>query len=445
MRPALGFRRCPWRLKSTIASRYPLAVSVAHRSSAACCLRFDRRFVSGGGHGRVEAHLKGEETAAGAEVRRRLKEGHPWVFAEEVANMTELNQFDAGTIVHLRCSDGEQLGQGLLNRQASVVLRMITGEEEETAVDESLFAKRLQEALAFRSRHFRRCTSFRVCNGEADGLPGLVVDRLGETVLIRYESLAIQTFSDLIERQVDALLRPRAVVVQRMRAKKEKMAQRGAEFLTFMGKGQAADAQVTEGPAVLGVHLLAGIDSGYSFENRPARDFLVGLCKGSTVLDVNCGSGAFAVRALLGGASEAVCVESSLALVSLAESNAKANNQADRMTVIHRSDVVEEMENMKMSQLQFGVVVLSLRPEIVYEYKQKHGQHGRWHKPSLKGIEKPIEAASALVQPGGVLCLNMQIDTQRAHQLRFLMNTGIERSNRTGTFLWEGGGGWDCR
>jgi 23S rRNA (cytosine1962-C5)-methyltransferase len=249
-----------------------------------------------------------------ASLRRR----HPWVLSGAVARVE--GEPVAGASVRVVSSDGETLGFGHYGPASQLRVRLLEFGEETRG--EALIEERLHAALATRAGHplLAGTDALRLVNAEGDGLPGLVVDRFADSIVVRAGSAAWLArrapLADALRRLTGArvgLERPDAAALRR-----EGVA---AEPSTLWGEAPAAPIAIEERGRRYLADLASGQKTGFYLDQRDARDLVERLAAGRSVLDLFSYTGGFAVAALRGGAERVVLVDSSRPALALAERN----------------------------------------------------------------------------------------------------------------------------
>ncbi|GFK95064.1 Ribosomal RNA large subunit methyltransferase I [Fundidesulfovibrio magnetotacticus] len=328
-------------------------------------------------------HLKKHE-------ERRLLSGHLWVFSNEADTaLSPLNSFQPGDHALVMSARGKPMGVAYVN-PASLILARLCDRDPKAVLGRDWLRARLTEALALRERFFDQ-PYYRLCHGEGDHLPGLVVDRYGATLCVQLLTAGMERLRQEVLDVLDELVRPDAVLL------KGDVSARSVEGLPRVNEtvlGVAPDTvEVPEGEGVYRASLEAGQKTGWFYDQRPNRLGLLPLCREASVLDVFSYVGALGVGAALAGASEAVCVDSSQAAVDRVLENARVNGVEPRVSAL-KGDAAEVMESLIQEGRRFDVVSLD-PPALVKRKKDLEGAIGGYHKLN--------KLASRLVAPGGFL------------------------------------------
>lgn len=252
-----------------------------------------------------------------ASVRRR----HPWVMSGAVERIE--GEPAAGDAVRVVSAEGEMLGCGHYAPASQLRVRLLEFGKETRG--EALVEERLRAALAARVAHplLAESDALRLVNAEGDGLPGLVVDRFGDTVVVRAGSAAWLVRREAVAIALRALTgarvgleRPDGVALRREGA--------SGEPRTLWGEAPSAPVEIHERGRRYFADLSHGQKTGFYLDQRDARDLVQMLSPGRRVLDLFSYTGGFAVAALHGGAERVVLVESSRTALALAERNVRA-------------------------------------------------------------------------------------------------------------------------
>ncbi|PFH37400.1 SAM-dependent methyltransferase [Besnoitia besnoiti] len=273
---------------------------------------------------RPQLHVK--EFAA-AQIRR----GRPWIFRSDLVGGDELE-------VHAPCfvdvasaegRDGETLGVALYNSQSTVAARLFARERYQR-IDAGYLALLLRRAAALRQRFFTH-PFFRVCNGEGDDLPGIVLDRYGSHFVLQLNAAGLDdllpVLHPVIEEVFEAELRTLVLRNDSPLRLREKLPLEKSFLIGY----RDSPVEIVENGCSFLVDLLQGDRTGWNFQMQPARAMLAPLCRRKTVLDLFSHGGAFGVQAASHGASAVVCVHPSASPVALGEQSVEANSLSDRV------------------------------------------------------------------------------------------------------------------
>jgi len=284
---------------------------------------------------------------------RRLRAGHLWVFANEVDNeATPLGSFETGQAVRLHDWREQFLGHAYVNPHALICARIMS-RDPRRPVDHALLVERLDSALRLRMRHYPT-PHYRLVFGEADLLPGLVLDRYGQVLVGQIATAGMEALRPAVEAAVAEVIAPEVLLWKNDGSARE-LEQLPREVTCPVGTAPAALA-VHESGLDFEAPLASAQKTGWFYDQAANRATLRRLLwPGARVLDVCSYLGAWSVTALKHGAREAWCVDSSAAALAGAAANAERNGVA-----LHalRGDAFEVLEQLRQAGERFDVVVL---------------------------------------------------------------------------------------
>ena len=285
---------------------------------------------------------------------RSLLRRHPWVFAGSVAR----GGADAGETVRVVSHEGHFLAWGAFSPASSYRVRAWSFDEAER-IDAAFFAARIQRAVALRQRMAVHSDGVRLVHGEADGLPGLIVDRYGDLLCVQLLSAGVERWRDVL---ADALLAATGLSLLYERSDTHGRAQEGLAPRTGWLRGGGDTARViTEHGLMLGLDVASGHKTGFYLDQRDNRHRLAGLVRQlgcRSVLNTYCYTGGFSVAALAGGAQQVVSVDSSAPALALARDNLARNGFDPDAHTLADADVNTWMRQALHEGRQFDAIVL---------------------------------------------------------------------------------------
>jgi 23S rRNA (cytosine1962-C5)-methyltransferase len=354
---------------------------------------------------------------------RRARAGHPWVFSNEIAMDAAAKALPRGAVVTLEDAGGEKLGAAIFNPHSLIAARFLT-RDPRVAVDAGFVAARLRKALALRDLLYPR-PFYRLVHAEADGLPGLVIDRYGEVVAVQANAAGMELLLPAIIEALETVLAPKTIVL------KNANAARGLEGLDLydrVAKGSLdGPVELEENGARFLADLAEGQKTGWFFDQRENRAQVAALARGRAVLDFYCYGGGFAVQAMKAGARRAIAVDRSEAALDLAQRAAGLNGVVIETA---RAEAFAEMERLGAAGARFGVVVAD-PPAFVKSKKDLEA--------GAKGYRKMVRLAAPLVEPDGFLfvasCSHHMDPVRFAEEVRH----GLATAGRSGRILRASG------
>lgn len=321
---------------------------------------------------------------------RRLRGGHLWVFSNQVDTaQTPLSDFAAGDLVRVEASNGRALGTGYVNPRTLICARLVS-RDPAVALSRSLLVHRLNVALALRARLYGE-PYYRLVYGEGDALPGLIVDRYGDTLVVQITTAGMERQRELIVDALVKVLSPRTIVLRNDARVREL---EGLECYVERVLGEAPEpVEIREGAALFRVPVGEGQKTGWYYDQRDNRLRLQPLVRGMRVLDVFSYVGAWGVQAAAAGAEEVICVDSSAAALSLARANGQASGVAERVRT-RQGDAFEVLAAMRAERERFDVVVVD-PPAFIKRRKD--------YKEGAIAYRRLNQMAMQLLQRDGVL------------------------------------------
>ena len=343
---------------------------------------------------------------------RMLKSGGLWIFDNEIASI--LGSFEDGDIVAVHDFDGYGLGKGFINRNSKIRVRMMTRNRHQE-IDEAFLKMRVQEAWDYRKK-VSDTGSCRVIFGEADFLPGLVVDKFSDVLVVQSLALGIDRLKDQIVELLKEVLAADGIkirgVYERSDAKVRR--QEGMElYKGFIGEAFDTNVEIEENGVRYMVDVKDGQKTGFFLDQKYNRKAIQHLCKDAKVLDCFTHTGSFALNAGYGGAKEVTGVDASELAVEQATLNSKLNGMEDRVKFICR-DVFELLPELEEKGEKFDVVILD--PPAFTKSRNSV-------KNAVKGYREINLRAMKLVRDGGFLAtcscshfMTYELFTQTIHQ-----------------------------
>ncbi len=323
---------------------------------------------------------------------RTIKAGGMWIFDNEIGNIT--GDFSNGDIVAIHDFDGYPMGKGFINENSKIRIRLMTRNARQE-IDSDFLGQRVKNAWEYRKKVVDT-GSCRIIFGEADFLPGLVVDKFSDILVVESLALGIDRMKEEI---LDILVRLLAQDGIRIRGIYERSDAKvrlneGMERTKgFIGEEFDTNVMIEENGVKYFVDVKEGQKTGYFLDQKYNRLAVQKLCRNARVLDCFTHTGSFALNAAMAGAREVVGVDASQTGVGQAARNARLNHLEDRVTFWCR-DVFELLPELEEKKEKFDVVILD--PPAFTKSRNSV-------KNAVKGYREINLRAMKLVKDGGFL------------------------------------------
>ena len=324
---------------------------------------------------------------------RSLKKGGPWIYDNEVESI--MGSFEDGDIVSVRDFDGYPMGKGFINRNSKLIVRMLT-RDRDAKIDEMFLRMRVRNAWEYRKKVMDDISSCRVIFGEADFLPGIVVDKFADVLVVESLALGIDRFKVMIVDILKEIMEQDGIhirgVYERSDAKVRE--QEGMERCKgFIGESFDTKVEIVENGVRYYVDVKDGQKTGFFLDQKYNRRAAAKLCKGARVLDCFTHTGSFALNAGMAGAEHVTGVDASETGIMQARENAELNGLADRVDFICE-DVFELLPRLEKQGEKYDVVILD--PPAFTKSRSSV-------KKAVKGYREINLRGMKLVKDGGYL------------------------------------------
>ena len=281
--------------------------------------------------------------------------GHPWVFSGAVARIE--GEVSPGEVGGVYSQGGQFLGFGHVNPRSQIIVRILTQKKDE--LGESFFRERILSAVVLRKKWLRGQTNaYRVINGEGDFLPGLIVDRYGETLVLQCLTAGMDRLKEMFVHLLVKELRPQSIY------ERSDVATRSEEGLTeqsglLYGKDIPEWIEIEELGCRFRVNVRKGQKTGFYLDQKENRFALREFSKGKKILDCFAYTGAFSIHAGSAGAKDLTLVDSSQEALSTAEEHFRLNRLEKVPHRLIRGDVFEVMRGLDPG---YDIVILDPPP-----------------------------------------------------------------------------------
>ena len=377
-------------------------------------------------HGRPVVRLRPKAEA------RAIRHGFPWVYQDELVLDRRARALLPGALAVLEDAERAPLGLVTVNTHSKIVARLLD-RDPAARIDQAWFEGRLHRALALR-RALYSAPFYRLVHAEADGLPGVVIDRFGDAAVVQPNAAWAEGHLDQLVAALKAVTGVATVI---------KNASGRARALEGLGEETVVVSGAVDGPvpvpmngAVYMADLAGGQKTGLFFDQRENHAFAARIAAGikaARVLDVFTHVGGFALAALAAGAGHALAVDSSAAALDLATAGAEAAGMGARLET-RRGDAFATLEALGAEGARFDLVVCD--PPAFAPNKQALDA-------GLRAYERIARLAAPLVAPGGYLVLCSCSHAADLGAFRTACTRGIGRGGRAGQLVHTGFAGPD--
>ena len=324
---------------------------------------------------------------------RSLKAGGLWIYDNEIDTITGAAQ--DGDLVRVNDFDGYVLGTGFINRKSKLTVRMLT-RDKDAEINEAFLEKRVRAAWEYRKKTVDT-SSCRLIFGEADFLPGLVVDKFSDVCVVQSLALGIDRLKPVILDALKKVLAEDGITLRGIyeRSDAKVREQEGMErFKGFLTEPFDTEVEIVENGVKYLVDIADGQKTGFFLDQKYNRLAVQKLCKDAKVLDCFTHTGSFALNAGIAGAGSVLGVDASELAVEQARKNAELNGLSDTVK-FQCADVFELLPELERAGEQYDVVILDPPAFTKSRNSVKNAVRG-YREINIRGLK--------LVKDGGYLC-----------------------------------------
>ena len=361
---------------------------------------------------------------------RRIRHGFPWAYANEVVTDRRTKALAPGTLATLEDEHRNPLALVAVNPLSKIIARVVDTDVAAT-VDQDWFADRLRRALALRARLFD-APYYRLIHAEADGLPGVIIDRFGDTLVIQPNA----AWADVrIEMVADAAMAVTGASTVLKNASGRARSLEGLDdvHVTLRGTAPTVPIAVPMNGATYLADVTGGQKTGLFFDQRPNHAFAGNLAQGARVLDVFSHVGGFGLAALAGGDASELCVDGSAPALDLATQGAAAMDMSARFDT-RQGDAFDVLTALGEEGAEFDLVICD--PPAFAQAKPALDA-------GLRAYERVARLSAGLVAPGGILALCSCSHAADLAKFRTACVRGIGRAGRAPALIHTGFAGPD--
>ena len=359
----------------------------------------------------------------------RVRHGHPWAFSNEIMMDAEARAIAPGTPVTLTTAGGERMGLAFFNPHTLIAARVLT-RDSDAVIDRAFFAGRIRAALQLRERLYAE-PYYRLVHAEADGLPAVVIDRMGDVLVVQLNAAGPDLARDDIVAALVETLNPKAVVLKNDSPAR---ALEGLPLETRLAHGELnGPVELVENGARFRIDPLEGQKTGWFYDQRDSRAFVARFAKGAKVLDAYCYGGGFGIAAAIAGAASVTLLDRSAGALEAANRSAALNEVADRC-ITRQQEVFEALDAMAAAHEKYDVVIVD-PPAFAKSRKDV--------PVAVKAYRKLVRQAATLVTPGGILFAASCSHNVGVPEFAEAVARGLDDAGRSGRILRSAGAGPD--
>ena len=341
-------------------------------------------------------------------AHKRIRQGHLWVFRDELAPHEPC---EAGDLVRIVTDYDYDLGVGFYHPTSQIAVRLLAAPD----FTKERITNRLRSALQLREQLFAPETAYRLVFGESDGFPGLIVDRYGDYCAVQFLSAGIdKRRAEITEALQDVMPNVKGIIAKndsQLRSKE------GLPRTTEVLFGEIPPSiEMTENGIRYNLSLAEGQKTGYFLDQRVNRSFIAQIAKGLRVMDCFTNQGGFALNAAAGGALEVLGVDSSASAIEACSRNAALNNYTKCSWLV--ADVFDDLKRRAAAAEKWDIIILD--PPAFTKTKAQVAQ-------AKRGYAEINRQALKLISNGGYL-----VSASCSHHMRedMLMDVILEESRR---------------
>ena len=339
-----------------------------------------------------------------------IKQGFPWIFDNEISHIkfdsaegvkqASLSEaaVDDGAVVEVFANAGAFLGTGVINRASKITVRMIGAEHADQIMADAqkFYDEKIQAAYDLRKLHYSIKDSYRLVYGEADFIPGLIVERYVDVnrnvyLVVQFSTLSCEVFRKEILHALRKIVKPYGIYEKSDAPSREKEGLK----LRSCWDGEVRDEKITirENDVLIEVDLVNGQKTGYFLDQKDNRRVVGSLAQGKRVLDTFTHTGAFGLNCVKGGAKEVIAVDISPEAVELVNKNIELNEAGKKMKAVC-ADVFDLLKEYEKSGEKFDLIILD-PPAFTKTAKNIEKAYGGYKEINLRAMR--------LLNPNGLL------------------------------------------
>ena len=361
---------------------------------------------------------------------RAIRHGFPWVYANELVTDRRTKALAPGALAVLQDELRQPLGLVSVNPNSKIIARVLDTDPD-AQLDHTWFVAKIVRALKLREQLFD-APFYRLIHAEADGLPGVVIDRFGDTCVIQPNAAWADTHLPMLAAAV-AEVTGISNILKNAAGRTRALEGLDDESGVVIGSAPEGPIPVTMNGATYMADLIGGQKTGLFFDQRPNHEFVSHLSNGARVLDVFSHVGGFGLAALAGGAASAMAVDGSAPALELATQGAVAAGFGDKFST-RKGDAFDVLTSLRAEGAKFDVIICD--PPAFAPSRQAV-------EAGLRAYERIARLAAPLVAEDGILGLCSCSHAADLAQFRAASVRGIGRGGRRASLIHTGFAGAD--
>ena len=361
---------------------------------------------------------------------QRIRHGFPWVYDNELVTDRRTKALPPGSLAILHDHAKNELGLFAVNPNSKIFGRKLSSDVD-TNIDTDWFAKTIYSALALRESLFVK-PYYRLIHAEADNLPGLIIDRFSDLLVVQPNAAWVDRFLPELIEALKNVLAPETIIINGM-GRSRILEGLPESRIAVLGNMPSEPIQVPMNDAIYFADVAEGQKTGLFYDQRANQIFVKNLAQDKKVLDVFSHVGGFGLAAMAGGASEVTCIDGSQPALDLAMMGAEATNPNANFKIL-KADAFDAMIGLATKSAIFDIVVCD--PPAFAPQKSSR-------EAGLRAYERVARLACPLVIGGGYLTLCSCSHAVDLEKFRTACIRGIGRAGRQGQLIFTGGAGPD--
>jgi len=319
-------------------------------------------------------------------AEKRLKQGHLWIYSNEIdTKESPIKSFQSGEQVSVLTHQGKDIGTAFMSPSSLIAGRMISRQAKQF-MDQSLITHRLNIALSLRNMAFDK-PYYRLVFGDSDMLPGLVVDRFGDVLVVQISSAGMEGLKTEIVASLEKLCKTRTILFKnngKMRVLEEL-----DSYVEIASGEELKEAILEENGVQFIAPIVEGQKTGWFYDHRMNRARLKDYVKGKRVLDLYSYVGGWGIQAAAFGASSVTCVDSSVLALEYVSKNAALNDVTEKVICLE-GDVIDVCRQLKEEGEKFDIVIVDPPAFIPRRKDQKMGEvaYQRLNQLAMRLLER---------------------------------------------------------